>query len=155
MCVFHVQRSWEDSSSGVWILPSSYRVFFIRKRCLLGFMCTENTHTNTHTLNFYDKASPLQSLTSQCWVTSGLLAMEMNVQTHWWTNVGSWHRGLCVSVLSGRFAYCRVLMSVAERSGTEQMTWSSSSVPVNTNYFQTEQVEFRHSVSTSQDFSVV
>lgn len=39
----YVQRSSDDSSSGVWIRPSSYRVFFCNRCCLLGLMWTEHT----------------------------------------------------------------------------------------------------------------
>lgn len=38
----YIQRLADDSSSGVWIRPSSYRVFFCRKCCLLGFIWTEH-----------------------------------------------------------------------------------------------------------------
>lgn len=44
VCGPYVQRSSDDSSSGVWIRPSSYRVFFCRKSRLLGFIWTEHTH---------------------------------------------------------------------------------------------------------------
>lgn len=41
----NTQMSSDESSSGVRIRPSSYRVFFCRKCCLMGFMRTTHTHT--------------------------------------------------------------------------------------------------------------